>query len=210
VKEGSILLLGAGGHARACIDVLEMAGQFRIGGLLGLRAEVGSSVLGYPVLGTDTDLTRLLCEHGSALIAVGQIKTPEPRMRLFDLARAHDCALPVIVSPRAHLSKHASVAAGTIVMHGAVVNAGATVGRNCILNSLSLIEHDVVIEDHCHIATGAVINSGVRVGAGTFIGSNSCVRQGLHIGERCVIGMGQRVVHSCTEGTRLPQWGLPE
>ena len=27
-------------------------------------------------------------------------------------------------------------------MHGAIVNAGARVGKNCIINSKSLIEHD--------------------------------------------------------------------
>ena len=207
MSRDSILLLGAGGHARACIDVLELEGRFRIGGLVGLAPEVGSSVLGYPVLGTDADLARLLEEHHHALITVGQIKTPEPRIRLFELARTHGCALPVVVSPRAHVSRHASVAPGTIVMHGAVVNAGAVVGRNCILNSECLIEHDAVIADHCHVATAAAINSSVHVGRGSFIGSNSCVRQGLHIGEGCVIGMGQRVLRDCAAGTRQPEWG---
>jgi sugar O-acyltransferase (sialic acid O-acetyltransferase NeuD family) len=204
MSQSSILLLGAGGHARACIDVLELQALFRIAGLLGLAPQVGSSVLGYPVLGTDADLPRLRHEHAHALIAVGQIKTPEPRIRLFELARTHDFTLPVIVSPRAHVSRHAAVAAGTIVMHGAVVNAGAVVGRNCILNSLSLVEHDAVIDDHCHIATAAAVNSGVHVAAGSFVGSNACVRQGTRIGERCVIGMGQRVLKDCASGTQLP------
>ena len=31
-------------------------------------------------------------------------------------------------------------------MHGAIVNAGARVGKNCIINSKSLIEHDAVME----------------------------------------------------------------
>jgi sugar O-acyltransferase (sialic acid O-acetyltransferase NeuD family) len=208
VSQDSILLLGAGGHARACIDVLELLGHFRIGGLLGLPPQVGSTVLGYPVLGTDADLPVLAREHAQALIAVGQIKTPEPRMRLFELAQSYAYALPTIVSPRAYVSRHAALAAGTIVMHGAVVNSGAVVGRNCILNSLSLVEHDAVIADHCHLATGAAINSGVHIGAGSFIGSQSCVRQGIRIGERCVIGMGQRVVRDCAPGTRQPAWGV--
>jgi sugar O-acyltransferase (sialic acid O-acetyltransferase NeuD family) len=206
VSHDSILLLGAGGHARACIDVLEHFGRFRIGGLLGLPGEVGGTVLGYPVLGTDTDLQRLLAEHSHALISVGQIKTAEHRIRLFELAQSSGCTLPAVVSPRAQVSRHASLAAGTIVMHGAVVNAGAVVGRNCIVNSLSLIEHDVVIGDHCHIATAAVINSGVHIAAGTFIGSNSCVRQGVGIGAHCVIGMGQRVLKDCAARTHLPDW----
>ncbi len=201
-----ILLMGAGGHARACIDVLEQEGRFAVAGLVGLPHEVGTQLLGHLVLGTDADLPGLLCNYAHALVAIGQIKTPEPRMRLFDLLeqRQGGCALPVIVSPRAYVSPHATLGAGTIVMHGAVVNAGAVVGRNCIINSQSLVEHDVVIADHCHIATSAAINSGVRIGAGTFIGSSSSVRQCVIIGERCLIGMGQRVLVDCEAGTCMP------
>jgi sugar O-acyltransferase (sialic acid O-acetyltransferase NeuD family) len=204
VSQGSILLLGAGGHARSCIDVVEQHGQFRIGGLLGLPTQVGTSVLGYSVLGTEADLPMLVREHAYALITIGQLSTPEHRMRLFNMAHSHDYRLPVIVSPRAYVSRHASLAAGTVVMHGAVVNAFAVVGRNCILNSLSLVEHDAVIDDHCHISTAAAVNGGVHVAAGTFIGSHACVRQGIRIGEGCVIGMGQRVFGDCAPGTHLP------
>jgi sugar O-acyltransferase (sialic acid O-acetyltransferase NeuD family) len=204
LSEAAILLVGAGGHARACIDVIEQAARFSVAGLVGLPDQVGSRVLGYPVLGTDADLAALRAEHAYALVVVGQIKSPDPRIRLFDLLQRHGYTLPVVISPHAHISRHATVDVGTIVMHGAVVNASAVVGRNCILNSQSLIEHDAIIGDHCHIATAAAINSGVRVAAATFVGSNSCVRQGIRIGERCVIGMGQRVLADCAAGTQLP------
>jgi sugar O-acyltransferase (sialic acid O-acetyltransferase NeuD family) len=204
-----ILLIGAGGHARACIDVLEQEGRFAVAGLVGLPHEVGTQILGHPVLGTDLELPTLLGNYAHALISVGQIKTPEPRMRLFRLLEQHGCALPVIVSPRAYVSSHAKLGSGTIVMHGAIVNAGAAVGRNCILNSQALVEHDVVIADHCHVATAAAINSGVHIGEGTFIGSNSSVRQGINIGERCLIGMGQRVLADCVAGTCMPPLKSP-
>jgi sugar O-acyltransferase (sialic acid O-acetyltransferase NeuD family) len=199
-----LLLLGAGGHARACIDVIEHEGRFAVTGLTGLRGEVGTRILGYPVLGTDEDLPALLRDCTHALITVGQIKSPDLRMSLFNLLEQRGCTLPVVVSPRAHVSRHATLGAGTIVMHGAIVNAGAVVGRNCIINSQALIEHDAAIADHCHIATAAAINSGVSVSMGTFVGSNACVRQGTRIGERCVIGMGQRVLADCAAGTWMP------
>ncbi len=198
------MLVGAGGHARACIDVIEQAGQFAVAALVGMPDQVGTRVLGYPVVGTDADLPALRARYTHALVVVGQIKSPEPRIRLFELLLRSGYTLPVIVSPRAYVSRHATLAAGTIVMHGAVVNASAVVGRNCILNSQSLVEHDAVIGDHCHIATAAAINSGVRIDAASFVGSNSCVRQGIRIGERCVIGMGQRVLADCAAGTQLP------
>jgi sugar O-acyltransferase (sialic acid O-acetyltransferase NeuD family) len=204
VTRERILLVGAGGHAKVCIDVIEQEGRFSIGGLVGLPNEVGLRVLNYPVLGTDADLPALLGDFAHVLITLGQIKTPEPRMRCFDLLQRRSCNLPVVVSPHAFVSPHARFGPGTIVMHGAVVNAAAVVGHNCIVNSRSLIEHDVVIADHCHIATAAVINGGVSIGVGTFIGSNSVVRQGISIGARCIVGMGQRVLVDCADGARLP------
>ena len=163
----SILLVGAGGHARACIDVIEQEERFVVEGMVGLPFEVGSRILNYPVLGTDKNLPSLLGNYKNALIAIGQIETPELRMRLFDLLQQNKYILPVIVSPHAYVSPHAILGEGTIVLHGAVINAGAVVGKNCIINSQSLVEHDVVIADHCHVATSATINSGVRIGAGT-------------------------------------------
>jgi sugar O-acyltransferase (sialic acid O-acetyltransferase NeuD family) len=201
----TIVLAGAGGHARACIDVLEQEGRFAIAGLLGTADEVGTVVLGYRVLGTDRDLRPLLREHAHALVTVGQIKTPELRMRLFDSLADAGATFPVVVSPRAYVSPHATLGPGTIVMHGAVVNAAATVGRNCIINSQALVEHDAAVGDHCHIATGANINSAVRVGAGTFIGSGAAVRQCVTIGERCVIGMGRSVLRDCAPRTQVPE-----
>lgn len=196
--------MGAGGHARVCIDVIECEARFSIAGLAGLPHEVGTRVLGYPVLGTDQELSGLLADCSDALVAVGQIKTPDVRMRLFDMLYQSGRTLPAIISPRAYVSRHATVGAGSIVMHGAVVNAGAAIGRNCIINSQALVEHDAIVADHCHISTGAAINGGARVGSGTFVGSNSTVRENAVIGGRCVIGMGQRVLADCVEGTWLP------
>jgi sugar O-acyltransferase (sialic acid O-acetyltransferase NeuD family) len=199
-----ILLLGAGGHARACIDVIEQEGRFQVAGLVGMSDEIGSNVLGYRVLGTDADLSALLRGITFAFVTVGQIKSFEHRVRLFNLLEQQGCTLPVMISPRAYVSSHAVLGAGTIVMHGAIVNAGAIVGRNCIINSQSLVEHDVVIADHCHIATAVAVNSGAHIGSSTFIGSNSSVRQLVNIGERSLIGMGQRVLADCAAETRLP------
>jgi len=200
-----ILLLGAGGHARACIDVIEQHRGFAIVGAIGTLPEVGARILGYRVLGTDADLARVRDEHAiaAAIVAVGQIKTAAPRIRLFAVLEAMGIATPVIVSPRAYVSPHAEIGAGTIVMHGTVVNAGARVGRGCILNSHAVVEHDVEIGDHCHVASNAAINGGVKVGSGTFVGSGTSVREGVVIGAGSVIGMGQRVLADCAPGARV-------
>lgn len=205
----AILLVGAGGHARACIDVIEQDGRFDVAGLVGLPAEMGTSILGYPVLGGDEDLPELVGRYPYALVVVGQIKSPAGRIRLFETLEKLNFRLPAIVSSRAYVSRHAAIGNGTIVMHGAIVNAGVVIGRNCIINSLALVEHDSRVGDHTHVSTGALINSSVSIGEGTFVGSGATVRQGASIGNRCVIGMGHRVLADCADGSWVPSEAKP-
>ena len=160
----SLILMGGGGHCRSAIDVIEAEGCHHIIGVLEQPSFVSSEVLGYPVLGADDDLSRFVVDGVGVLVTMGQIKTAEIRARAFIAAKIAGASQPAIVSPRAHVSRHARVSAGTIVMHGAVVNAGCEIGENCIVNSMALVEHDVAVGDHTHIATGARVNGGVTIG----------------------------------------------
>lgn len=175
-KKG-IYVVGAGGHASSVVDVIGQEGRFSVSGLFEcVPSEVGKLPI-FPYW----------------FITVGQIKTPDIRIGLFDAMIARGFKFPTIVSPRGYVSHMATVGDGTIVMHGALVNSKAQVGKNCILNTNSLIEHNCVIGDHCHISTGAILNGGVKVGMGTFIGSGALIKEGVTIGERKVIGMGEIV-----------------
>lgn len=185
-----ILLIGAGGHARACIDVIEQSAEYRIAGLVGMPEELNTRHLGYPVIATDTDLQQLATRENYVLIAVGQIHSAERRIRLWRQVVEMGFSMPSIVAPTAHVGTHASIGDGTIVMHGAIINSGAKIGRNCIINTKAVVEHDAVVDDHCHISTGAILNGSVSVGAGSFVGSGCVVKDGVTIGKSCVIGIG--------------------
>ncbi len=202
MSQPDIILIGAGGHSHACIDAIEQQGRYRIAGLVGAAGDAQIAHLGYPVIGTDADLAQLVRICRLALIAVGQIRSAAPRMRLYEQATALGFELPPIVARTAYVSRHARIGAGTLVMHGAIVNAGARVGANCIVNSRALIEHDASVGDHCHIATGAILNGDVAVGAGSFVGSGSVIMQGLSIGQDCTVGMGLSVRHDQPDHAR--------
>jgi len=202
VSKPDLILIGAGGHAHACIDVIEQHGHFRIAGLVGRPEDINTSHLGYSVIATDDDLQRLAGDYRYALIAVGQIGSPENRIRLYQQAASFGFELPVIVAPSAYVSRHARIGAGSIVMHGAIVNAGVRVGINCIINSSALLEHDATVDDHCHISTGAILNGSVNIGAGTFVGSGSVIKESIALGKNCVVGMGSHVRHDQADNTR--------
>lgn len=195
-----ILLVGAGGHARACVDVLELQNKYSVVGFVERNIAANSRDFGYPLLGTDGDLGDLRKKYNNALITIGQIKTPKIRIRIFELLKTLDYELPVIRSPLAYASNKSIVGDGTILMHGAIVNANASIGENCIINSNSLIEHDTRIGNHCHIATGALINGSVEIGFGSFIGSGATIKNGVKIGSNCIIGAGVILKHDIPSG----------
>ena len=185
-----ILLVGAGGHARACIDVIETENQFEIAGLIEKNESMTDMNLGYPIIGNDSDLSDLRQQYSYALITVGQIKSSKVRIKLYQLLKEFGFTLPVVISPKAYVSKYAQISEGTIIMHGAIVNANAKIGKNCIINNKALIEHDTAIGSHCHIATGSIINGEVSIGNGTFIGSGAITKQCISIGDDCIVGAG--------------------
>lgn len=201
MSKPDLILIGAGGHAHACIDVIEQDDKYQIAGLVGMPEEIHARHLGYSVIATDSDLPQLAKEYLYAFIATGQIRSPDNRIRLYLRANTLGFQLPAFIAPTAHVSRHATIGAGTIVMHGAIVNAGARVGANCIINTRALLEHDVTVEDHCHISTGAILNGDVKVGAGSFVGSGSVIKEGVMLGKSCLVGMGLSVRHN--QGDRM-------
>ncbi len=202
-----ILLIGAGGHCRSCIDVIEQEGRFTIAGIVDkagaqsgkqdkfeVKVEGQADVLGYPIIGTDDDLPELREKFRYTLVTVGQIKSPDVRIRLHQRLLEWRFGLPTIISPRAYVSRHATkIGQGTVIMHHALVNAGAVVGENCIINSKALIEHDAVVEDHCHISTGTIVNGEARIGSGCFLGSGCQIKEGITLDDNCLAGMGTSV-----------------
>jgi sugar O-acyltransferase (sialic acid O-acetyltransferase NeuD family) len=181
-----IILVGGGGHCKSCIDVIENENKYKITGIVDKKKIF---LLNYKVF-PESYLNKKFIKNSYAFVTVGQIKNYQVRVKLFNRLKDLGFKLPFIMSPLAYISKHAVIGQGTIVMHGAIVNAGAVIGNNCIINTNSLIEHDVVIGDHTHISTKAIINGGVVIGNKVFVGSRSIIKDNISIGERSIVGAG--------------------
>lgn len=194
-----IILIGGGGHCKSVIDVIEQENKFEIIGIIDIKAKIGTSVIGYNVIGCDDDIEKLSKTCKNFIITFGQGKSNEFRKNTFAKLKSLNINLPIIKSPYSHVSKHAIIGEGTVVMHGVIVNAGATVGVNCILNTQSLIEHDAEVGSHCHISTKATLNGTVKMGNSVFAGSSCVIKDGISICDDVTIGTGATVVKDITE-----------
>ena len=194
-----IVLVGGGGHCASCIEVIESTGTWKIAGIIDMTNKIGQTLLGYPILGSDADLTRLAKMYRYALLTIGQIKSVALRQRLAGLLIETEIFSPVVVASSSHVSKHAELGNGTIAMHRSFVNAGSMVGQYCILNTACTIEHDAVVGDYCHISTGTMVNGDCVIGDRCFVGSGAVIRNGIRIENDIIVGAGAVVVNDLIE-----------
>ena len=197
-----IIGLGAGGHAKVVIEILRAMGGYEFVGLLDPQQELwGTEVLGVPVLGDDTLLSKLRNQGVEfAFIGVGTVGDTQPRERLFQKVRQQGFQIVSAIHPQAIVSPSAKIGHGPTIMARSVINATVRVGDNVIINTGAIVEHDCIIGDHSHIATGAQLASTVKVGNGTHIGAGATVIQCINIGENVLVGAGSVVIRDVPKG----------
>ena len=66
----NLILIGAGGHAKSCIDIIEQNNTYKIAGIINNDTSSQVIKLGYKIIGVDNDLENLRNEFDNALIAL--------------------------------------------------------------------------------------------------------------------------------------------
>jgi sugar O-acyltransferase (sialic acid O-acetyltransferase NeuD family) len=196
-----IVVIGGGGHAKMCIDVLRQMQAYRIAGVVDAELPVGSSTLGVPVLGGEEQLEPLLrrgVRH--AVVGFGALNNPASRQTMFDRLTAAGFTLPNLIHPRAIVEPSAVLGAGNQIMAGAIVGSDVRIGDNCIVNSGSVVSHDCRLADNVHVTPGALLAGHVEVGADTIIGMGATVFIHARIGANVVINNGVRVARHIPDG----------
>jgi sugar O-acyltransferase (sialic acid O-acetyltransferase NeuD family) len=190
------VLLGGGGHCRVLLDCLLDDPTVAVRGILDRDLALrGQDVFGVAFLGDDEQFAPLIAAGVTHfVVGLGSIGNHEPRARLFARGLEAGLAPLAVTHPGAVASRRIRAGRGVQRLAGSIVNAGAILGDNVLVNSGAIVEHDCILGDHVHVATGARLAGNVTVGIGAHIGAGATVRQGIAIGARALLGAGAVVV----------------
>ncbi len=192
---GHVVIVGNGGHARACVDAWNPSPELTPAGYTGPDA---GDVLGLPYLGDDDTLPQLAASGVTrAFVALGPNSL---RSTVTDRCLDSGFELVTIVAPTAQVGPTAVVGAGSIVMHRAVLGANTRVGRGSIVNTSASVDHDSVIGDFVHIAPGVNLAGNVVVGDHAMVGIGASVVPWVRIGVGATVGAGAVVLHDVPDG----------
>lgn len=199
-----LIVLGAGGHAKVVIETFLEAGEYEIVGLLD-QDETPRTVLGLPVIGSDKQLPAL-AETGirHAFPAIGD---NDLRVKLGRLAVSAGFQLATAISPRAHVSRSASIGSGVLIVAGAAINAEAKIGDMAIVNTNATVDHDCRVGLGAHIAPGATLAGQVAIGERAFIGAGASIIPKITVGDAATVGAGSCVIRDVSDGKLV--YGVP-
>lgn len=182
-----IILVGYGGHAKSVADCIERQKKYKIVGY----TEPTEVVSEYLYLGTDDVLVDYY-KKGVKNVAIcqGYLGKGNIRERIYEMVKTIGFHLPIITDPSSIISESATIGEGAFVGKGAIINAEATVGKMCIINTKALIEHECKVGDFTHVAVGAIICGQVVIGERVLIGANATVIQCRKIDDNAIVPAG--------------------
>lgn len=189
----NLIMLGAGGHAKVCLEVLlEM----------GLKVDFcvaaqpcDSDCLGVTVLSYSNDANVLndLKNKGYHKIFIALGSNPL-RRKLALLARTMGFFTVTAISPSAIVSRSARIGAGSVIMPGAIINAASTIGDYSIINTAATVDHDATIGEYVHVAPQCALAGCVSIGELSCLGIGVQVIPSVRIGANSTIGAGSLVI----------------
>ena len=195
-----VVILGAGGHGREVLDVVEAAAAAGSGARFVGFVDDGSpdpAVLAArgALLLDGLDDPRV--SGATYLVGIGD---PGVRRRVDERASAAGLGSASVVHPNATFGAVVTRGPGFVACSHVSVTTNVAFGRHVHLNRGVTVGHDCEVGDHVSIYPNATVSGSVRLGREVTVGAGAVVLQGLSVGDGAVVGAGAVVTHDVPPG----------
>jgi UDP-perosamine 4-acetyltransferase len=202
-----IVGLGAGTHAKSVLEAIRSADMYDVIAIVDDDpAKMGSELFGARVAPAAA-LPQLREETAHAFVGVGGIGDSAPRRAAFERLLEEGFELPPILHASAVVSPWATLDRGVQALAGSIVNAGAELAENAIVNTGAIVEHDCRVGAHAHLAPGVRLAGLARIGEGAHVGIGAVVIESVRVGPGALVGAGAVVISDVPAGARVA--GVP-
>lgn len=167
----NLLIIGAGGHGKVVAEAAELEKKYDKISFLDDRDDI-KNIYNFKIVGKIDEHVNFANYYKYAFVAIGN---NEKRLELISKLIDAGFSIPLIIHPTASVSKYSNIDIGTVILANAVVNVSTTIGKGCILNINSSVDHDCNICQGVHISSGVVIRSMVNIGELSIIDAGACV-----------------------------------
>jgi sugar O-acyltransferase (sialic acid O-acetyltransferase NeuD family) len=198
-----LIIMGAGGHALSCTDVISDAG-LEIAGFV-TKSEPSPYIRDrWPVYSNLEMIQKI--SNFNIFIAIGD-NGARWRCRHYELGRYPDDIFPSIIHPNASVSPYVDMGPGCIIMNRAHIGPYSEIAGFNIVNTAAVVEHECVMDEFSSLAPCAALGGNAKVGRRSAICISATVIHCQLVGEDSVVGASSLVnqeVPSNTLGYGIP------
>lgn len=105
-----------------------------------------------------------------------------------------------IIHETVNLGRNTSIGQGCIIFDQVGVSCDIRIGDFVTFQACSIVGHDAIIGDYCHLGTRSFMGGGTVLGAMTTIQTNSIILPHVRVGEGCMVGAGAVVIKKVKDG----------
>jgi sugar O-acyltransferase (sialic acid O-acetyltransferase NeuD family) len=206
MKKEKLIIIGASGHAKVIIDIVEKQSTYELIGLIENNPNLEKKVLGYGILGDESILSETIYNDVYLFIAIGdnwvrhlvkeRISTLYPSVKFATL-----------IHPSAQIAKGVKIGEGVCIMAGAIVNSDSTIDNFTIINTKASMDHDGYLGAFASLAPNATTGGNVSIADYTSVGISATIKHGVQIGKHGVIGGGALVLKNFEDNQVI--YGVP-
>jgi UDP-N-acetylbacillosamine N-acetyltransferase len=196
MNKSEILIYGAGGHGRSIADVILTNNPYAKLVFIDENAKDNEKIFDFDVV------KDFPWKKKDSIIAIG-----DNVKRGKKYAEINEDCLIVVKSTKAYVGKDAQIKCGCFIGNYCHIGPEAVIAKGSIINTASVIEHEVHIGEFCHIGPHACVCGRVSLENYVFLGAGATVIDKIKICSHVIIGAGAVVVADINEsGTYL---GVP-
>jgi len=192
--KNKLIIIGASGHGKVVADIAIKMNKWQSIAFLDDDESIKTS-MGLQVIGKTADAFTYK-DEADFFVAIGNNATRE---KVQQKLIKEELNVICLIHPSAVIGTDVEIGIGTAIMAGVVVNSSSRIGKGCILNTSSSLDHDNIIGDYVHISPGVMAAGSVTVGKSTWLGIGTVVSNNVNICSDCKVGAGAVVVKDITE-----------
>lgn len=202
-KKIQTVIIGAGGHARVILSILNYDSKIKVVGFIEKKRRPKETIEGLPIF----DIFSLpeLVKKRKIRGAIMGIGDNSARAEYFQkIRKLEKYGLEIInaIHPSAIIEKNVKIGKGTVIAAGVVICNNTKIGNNVIINTGAIIDHDSIIEDHAHISPRVAVGGKVTIKRFSWVGIGTSIIHNLTIGESSIVGAGAVVTKN------IPKYSL--
>ena len=195
----TISIIGAGGHTRSLINLLEQK-FLKINGIYDDNFSLNEKEIinGYPLLGKKSD-----CQLGNPIVlSIGNnVEREQEFRRLKGMVFKEN-----LIHNTAFIENKVDMGLANQIFAHVYINSNVKIGDNNIINTGAVIEHETQIGSHNHISVHATLCGRVCIGNSCFIGAGATVIDKIKIGNGVILGANSVATKDILEqGTYIGQ-----